>query len=232
MEVLNVFIGFDPRQAVSYNVLQSSIIKKSSKPVAIHPLVIEQLPITRQGLTPFTFTRFLVPYLCDYKGWGLFIDADMLVLDDIAKLFDFKDETKDVLVSKHSKKFEWASVMLFNNERCKILTPEYVQNGNDLHRISWAKDENIGAFPSTWNHLVGYDTPKNDISLVHYTQGVPAFEETRDCEHAGLWRAEHKAMNSTIPWIDLMGRSVHAAELNGRLVPKYKVEPPNAVKSA
>lgn len=228
MEVLNVFIGFDPRQAISYNVLQSSIIKRSSKPVAINPLVIEQLPITRQGLTPFTYTRFLVPYISGYKGWSLFLDADILLVDDIAKLFEYKDESKDIIVSKHSKRFEWASVMLFNNERCKILTPEYIEQATDLHRIGWTSDENIGSFPGTWNHLVGYDVPNNDVSLIHYTQGVPAFEETQDCEHAAIWRREHQEMNSTIPWVDLMGRSVHAAALNGKLVPKYKVEPPRA----
>lgn len=230
MEVLNIFIGFDPRQAISFNVLQSSIAKRSSKPVAIHPLVIEQLPITRQGLTPFTYTRFLVPYICDFKGWSLFLDADILLLDDIAKLFEYKDDSKDVIVCKNAKRFEWASVMLFNNERCKILTPDFVERSSDLHRIGWAKDEDIGEFPSNWNHLVGYDLPNNDASLIHYTQGVPAFPETQDCEHAEAWRREHQAMNSTIPWVDLMGRSVHSAVVDGKLVPKYKVEPPHAAQ--
>ena len=39
----------------------------------------------------FSFSRFLVPYLCGYDGWGLFLDADMILTDDIAKLFALKD---------------------------------------------------------------------------------------------------------------------------------------------
>ena len=36
--------------------------------------------------TEFTYTRFLVPYLCGYQGKAIFIDCDMLCLGDIAEL--------------------------------------------------------------------------------------------------------------------------------------------------
>ena len=60
-----VFIGYDPRQPVAYNVLQHSIVIRTEYPVSITPLVLETLPITRKGLTPFTWSRFLVPFLCN-----------------------------------------------------------------------------------------------------------------------------------------------------------------------
>ena len=75
--MLRVFIGYDDRQPVAYNVLQFSIATRSSRPVTITPLIINQLPIKRTGLTPFTFSRFLVPWLCDYQGTALFLDIDM-----------------------------------------------------------------------------------------------------------------------------------------------------------
>lgn len=219
--MLRVFIGFDQRQPVSYNVLQQSIFMRSSKPVAITPLVIEQLPIKRVGLTPFTFTRFLVPYLCDYKGWALFLDIDMLLKDDISKLFDMADEKYAVMVSKNEKKFEWASAMLFNCEKCKVLTPAYVETAAGLHVLDWAKQDQIGAFPAEWNHLVGYDKPREDAKLVHYTQGVPCFPETITSEYSQEWHDEHKRTNSSMPWVELMGKSVHAAVKDGKLVPKF-----------
>lgn len=58
---LRIFIGYDHRQAVAYNVLQFSLYRRSSRPLAISPLVLPTLPMKRQGLTPFTFSRFLVP---------------------------------------------------------------------------------------------------------------------------------------------------------------------------
>lgn len=225
--MLRVFIGYDHRQPVSYNVLQHSIISQSSKPVAVTPLVLRQLPLRRTGLTPFTFSRFLVPYLCEYRGWALFLDLDMVVKDDIAKLFDFANNNFAVMVSKNKLKFEWASVMLFNCDKCRILDPQFVEYANNLHQISWVSDELIGELPGHWNHLVGYDKPKNDVSLVHYTQGVPAFDITSDSEHAELWLEHHKKMNSVTSWEELMGPSVHAATLaDGTRVPRYRVEPP------
>ena len=143
--MLRVFVGYDPRQAVSYTALASSIVNRTSVPVAITPLVIGQLPIARTGLTPFTYSRFLVPWLCGYVGWALFLDVDMLALGDIADLFRMADDRFTVMVAKNEMKFEWASAMLFNNARCRVLTPRYVETAERLHAIAWAKDGEIGA---------------------------------------------------------------------------------------
>jgi len=221
-EPLKIFIGYDHRQPISYAVLQHSIFTRSTTPVAITPLVLSQLPLERQGLTPFTFSRFLVPYLCGYKGWALFLDLDMIVLDDITNLFDMVDDKYAVMVAKNEKRFEWASVMLFNCEKCQILTPEYVAEAQGLHGINWVDEGLIGNLPPDWNHLIGYDKPRADAKLAHYTQGVPCFPETSDSEYAKEWALEHQNMNSARPWVELMGNSVHATTIDGKRVPKYK----------
>ena len=144
--MLRIFIGFDTHQPVAYNVLQNSIVANCSQPVAITPLVLRTLPITRRSLTQFTFTRFLVPYLCNYEGWALFLDADIVLRGDIAELFSFADDRYTVMVSKNTHKFEWASVMLFNCAKNKILTPEYVEdlNTQGLHGINWCDPSEVG----------------------------------------------------------------------------------------
>lgn len=222
--MLKIFIGFDPRQPVSYNVLQQSILSRASKPISITPLIIETLPINRVGLTPFTFTRFLVPYLCNYEGWALFLDIDMLLLDDISKIFDLADDKYAVMVSKNEHRFEWASAMLFNCAKCTILTPEYISTADKLHQIAWADESEIGDLPREWNHLVGYDTERQDAKLVHYTQGVPCFPETNDSEYAKHWEEERRFMNCSMPWEHLMGPSIHATTINGKRLPKYKLK--------
>jgi hypothetical protein len=225
MQPLRVFIGYDERQPVSYSVLQHSINSSSSRPVVISPLILKQLPITRQGLTPFTFSRFLVPYLCEYKGWALFLDIDMIVDHDIAELFALADDRYKVMVSKNPKRFEWASAMLFNCAKCEILSPEYVSKADKLHAIGWAAEHEIGDLPPEWNHLVGYDRPRSDAKLIHFTQGIPAYDETKDSEYAARWHYYHRQLNYTQPWAELMGQSVHAAELpNGVKVPKFAFE--------
>ena len=219
-----IFIGYDHRQPISYNVLQSSIIRRTTEPVSISPLILNTLPITRQGLTPFTFSRFMVPYLCNYEGWALFLDIDMLVLSDISELFKCADDKYSVMVSKNEHKFEWASAILFNCSKCKELTPDYVQTAKGLHSISWLKDEQIGDLPREWNHLVGYDKKRPDAKLAHYTQGIPAFPETETSEYANEWMEEAKFCQSSMSWVYLMGNSVHATlNKDGNLVPKFTV---------
>jgi hypothetical protein len=228
---LRIFIGFDERQPVSYNVLQHSIVARASRPVAITPLVLSTLPITRRGLTPFTFSRFLVPWLCGYRGWALFLDLDMLVLGDIAELFGYAQKGKAVIVCKEQQRFEWASAMLFDcgHPANAVLTPEFVQDEARCkapHSINWFSDESlIGSFPAEWNHCVGYNAPRPGAKLAHYTQGIPAFPEIRGCEYSDEWWSEFRHCGATQPWLTLMGRSVHVVKMpDGRIVPKLSEE--------
>jgi lipopolysaccharide biosynthesis glycosyltransferase len=219
-EMIKVCIGYDAREAVAFSVLAHSIHTRASAPVSITPLMLSQLRgvLTRERhplqSTDFSFSRFLTPYLASYSGWSVFMDCDMLMLDDIAKLWALRDERYAVMVVKHDhvpketvkflgepqskyEKKNWSSVMLFNNARCAALTPEYVNtaSGLDLHQFKWLEsDALIGALPSGWNHLVGYDLPRPDAMLVHYTLGGPYFADYRDCEHAEHWRREYSAM--------------------------------------
>ena len=214
MSPLRVFIGMDERQPIALSVAQHSIAMNCSKPVAITPLVYRQLPLKRTGLTTFTYTRYLVPWLCNYEGHALFIDADMLCLGDIAELPWDAAESVHVVphtsVQKHGQTvsvvFERPSVMLFNCAECKRLTPEYIETGKP-QSFDWA--DAIGHLPAEWNHLVGYDAPK-PAKLVHFTQGIPCFPETQNDEYAAEWVQAMQALSSTVPWAEIMGNSVHA----------------------
>lgn len=218
--LIRIFIGFDPRETVAYHVLAHSIQARASAPLAVIPLSLALLGqvLTRERhplqSTDFSFSRFLVPYLSGYAGWSLFMDCDMLMRDDVARLWQLRDARYAVQVVKHdhrpreSIKFlgevqtayakkNWSSVMLFNNARCRALTPAYVNSasGLDLHQFRWLPSENaIGELPHRWNHLVGYDDPAADISLAHFTIGGPYFAQFAHGPLADAWRAERDAM--------------------------------------
>jgi hypothetical protein len=206
----NIFIGVDVRQPIAYTALQSSIIARASEPVAITPLLIDSLPVKRRGLTDFTFTRYLPPYLMNYEGTALFLDADMIVLDDICKLFELADDNYAVQVVKAKQRFEWPSLMLFNCAKCKELTPEYIET-EQPQALRWGE---VGELPKEWNHCVGYDEPNENAKLIHYTMGIPAFKEVQHLERVNEWRDEIIAANSTVSYQELMGKSVHAEKLN------------------
>lgn len=217
--MLQVFIGYDPDEAVAYHVLSHSILRRSSIPVSIAPLMQSQLKgvYTRQRgpteSTEFSLTRFLVPQLSGFSGWSLFMDCDMLCRADIAELAAYAERAPDkaVLVCKHdytphpSRKFlnrvqtvyprkNWSSLMLFNNALCTKLTSGYVNSapGLDLQRFVWVDDAKIGELPLEWNWLVGEYSHNPQAKIAHFTIGGPYFDEYRDCDFADEWRAESK----------------------------------------
>jgi hypothetical protein len=219
--MLNVYIGYDPNESVAFYTLAHSILRRASIPVAIAPLMRSQLRgiYTRDRgpteSTEFSLTRFLVPYLSGYTGWSVFMDCDMLCLADIAELAAQIDRQPDkaVLVCKHDyvprteRKFlgqvqtkyprkNWSSLMVFNNARCRALTPAYVNSaaGLELHRFGWIDDASIGEIPLEWNWLVGEYAPSASAKIVHYTLGGPYFDDYRECDYAAEWLAEFESM--------------------------------------
>jgi len=219
--MLNVFIGYDPKESVAFYTLAHSILRRASVPVGIVPLMRSQLGglYTRERgpteSTEFSLTRFLVPALSQYRGWSVFLDCDMLCRVDIAGLAAESEHQADraVLVCKHDyvprteRKFlgqvqtkyprkNWSSLMLFNNERCRALSVDYVNSagGLDLHRFAWTEDGAIGDLPLEWNWLVGEYEHNPQAKIVHYTLGGPYFDDYRDCDYAAEWFEEFRAM--------------------------------------
>ena len=217
---IRLFIGFDARETVAYHVLVQSIIERATLPLSITPLVVEHLRgiLTRAPdplqSSAFAFSRFLTPFLSAYTGWSMFMDCDMLVQDDLAALWRLRDERYAVQVVKHDhrprethkflghrqtryEKKNWSSVMLFNNDRCRALSPAYVNSasGLELHQFKWlAGDHLIGELPRRWNFLVGYDEASEAPAVLHYTTGGPYFPEYRECDYAERWFSTRDAL--------------------------------------
>ena len=218
MRAVQVFLGYDERQSVAFQVAAHSVWEHASVPVSVTRLHIKTLPITRKGLTDFTYSRFLCPWLCDYQGVSIFMDADVLCLGDVAELLAFPLAYPDVPVFcvQHSMKYEWASVMVFNNALCTNLTPEYV-NDKDHHLLKFDWCEQVGALPKAWNVLVGYDQHTEGAKLLHYTQGIPIWPETKGCDRAADWHQAFRHANSSVTFEALMGNSVHVPSIKRRL---------------
>jgi len=218
-EKIPVYIGYDPVEAGAFWTCASSLLDTSSVPVEIIPLKRSQLPLTRprhpKQSNEFAFTRWLVPYLQNYQGYGIFVDCDFVFLDDIANLWYLRDKQYAVQVCKHNpdvfkagtkflgteqtvyEKKCWSSLMLFNceHEACERLTPGYIDraNGLDLHQFKWCNEEHIGPLPLEWNWLVGLYRHIDDAKAVHYTEGGPYFADYADSQYAEeFWTAFNK----------------------------------------
>jgi hypothetical protein len=213
--MISIFIGYDPREAVAYHVCTNSIIRQSSQPVSITPLALNVLKDYKEthtdGSNHFIYSRFLVPHLMNYQGWAIFMDGDMLLRDDINKLWELRDESKAVQVVKHEYKTRltekylgaknedyprknWSSVILWNcsHPANAVVTPEFVQSatGAQVHRFTWLDDSLIGELPIVWNWLPDEFGANPDAKLLHYTLGTPSFHEFATTPMGDEWHKE------------------------------------------
>ena len=217
---LDIFIGYDPKEAIAFHTCVNSIIRHSSKPVTIHPLALTNISgyteTHEDGSNDFIYSRFLVPWLMSWKGKAVYIDGDMVVTEDITKLFDLAEPYKAVQVVKHDyktsqpKKYlgqknedyprkNWSSVILWNCAHFahRTLTPEFVQSarGSYLHRFSWLDDTLIGDLPAEWNWLADEYGRNREAKLIHWTLGLPGFIEYSTTPMAETWHYEKDLTN-------------------------------------
>ena len=214
-DVARVFVGFDSKEVVAYHVLCQSILEKSTMPVEFCPIFLDNVAhiFTRERnalqSTEFSFSRFLVPYLSGFEGWSLFMDCDMLMRSDIAKLWALRDDNFAAMCVKHDytpkvetkflgqtqtkyEKKNWSSVILFNNAKCTALSKDYVNEatGLQLHQFKWLEnDDLIGELPVTWNYLVNEYEKRDDADNVHFTDGGPYFTDYADDDYSDEWFA-------------------------------------------
>ena len=218
-EFVNVVVGYDEREAVAYHTCIESIISNSSTHINITPLCLKHFKKYREnhtdGSNEFIYSRFLVPYLFKFKGWVIYIDGDMVCLDDIKKLWDLRDNKFAMQVVKHEYKTKmtekyfgnknenyprknWSSVILWNCNHVdnNCLIPEFVnkKSGAYLHRFQWLSDAQIGELDKVWNWLaIEYEDNQN-ANIVHYTLGTPCFDEFRDTSMAKYWKKYFKQL--------------------------------------
>jgi len=218
--MIPIFIGYDPKEAIAYHTCVNSIIRHSSEPVSITPLALNLLKGYSEnhldGSNAFTYTRFLVPHLANNQGWAIYIDGDMILKEDISRLWNLRDDCKAAMVVKHDYKTKsstkylgsknldyprknWSSVILWNCSHPKnlTLTQTYIKNtsGEYIHRFCWLDDSDIGSLPIEWNWLADEYGTNPDAKLIHYTLGTPCFNEYATGTMSSDWHKERILTN-------------------------------------
>ena len=217
---VKIYIGFDQREAVAYHTFVQSLIENASIPLDITPLAVRNLKGYEEKhedkSNDFVYSRFLTPFLNDFKGWAIFADGDMICQADIKELLDLRDDSKALQVVKHDYKTKayqkylgninqdyprknWSSVILWNcaHPKHKILTPDFIANqpGKYLHRFSCLVDSEIGELPKEWNWLATEYPNNEQANIIHYTLGTPCFKDYRNTEMSDIWLKKHNRLN-------------------------------------
>lgn len=237
VEPLNIYIGYDSREAIASDVCAFSILRHTKHPIKFNylkhrdlrksgyfkrPWIIEgssgefrDLLDDKPFSTEFSHTRFLIPELQQFKGWALFLDADMIFLNDVANLFKCIEPKYAVMCVKHDHNIKqetskmdgrvqqkyfrknWSSFVLWNcgHVANSKLTREKVSYmpGRDLHAFSWLENDEIGSLQSTYNYISGVSPkmPNNSLpDVIHYTEGGPWLDVCKSVPFADLWDKE------------------------------------------
>lgn len=220
--IFPVFVGYDSREKDAFKVTVNSLIRHTSRKLYVAPLGQEYLrkkgiywrPSGEPASTEFSFTRFLVPWLCNFTGHAMFVDGDFLFTRGIDELIESIDQTKAVSCVHHDyrptdlvkmdgqkqvlyPRKNWSSLMVFNCGHFSIRKYLDLTNVNQkpaswLHQMQWVADHEIGSIDESWNWLEGWSkTPEDGVpAAIHFTRGGPWFDDWQNVEYADLWREE------------------------------------------
>lgn len=179
---VRVFVAATPAEWLPMRVLEFSIRERSSLPVELSAIYSHQRPIPQpkgagnRARTPFSFQRFLIPELCQFKGRAIYMDADMQVFEDIEGLWNqpFGDNHLLTVASGTQGRRSQFSVMVLDCKQLNWKIEDIVADLDSgaleyrtlMFEMSVAKK--IGySVPVYWNSLEQYSA--GQTSLLHYT---------------------------------------------------------------
>lgn len=228
-DIIRVFIGHDHREPDATKVCEESIRRHTEAPVLIEHLDLQALrrsamyrrwsyqnsdSVQVDGLddrpfsSEFSFSRFLIPALCQWRGKAIFCDSDFMFREDISHLWDEFNPGYAVQVAKQNyasdspvkkrlnvpqenyERKNWSSLILWNCEHpANTRLTTYSVNSQPgwwLHGFRWLDDNDIGSVLSQWNWIEG-TTQGTDPLAVHFTMGTPDIPEYSDSMFAEEW---------------------------------------------
>lgn len=215
MSRVELFCGFDEREAIGFAVFAHSVRAHASKPVAITAIGDMGMP---HGSNAFTVSRFAVAEIMGHRGHGIFCDAsDMLMQADVAELDALFDDRYAVQVVKHPSyktrnkvkyvgtsmecpntnydRKNWASVMLINAEHPAWQRYESAPSSIlQALQLRFLADDEIGELPNEWNRIVDEGHDVEGAKVLHWTSGCPGFKHYANAPGAEHWHRERKAM--------------------------------------
>ncbi len=182
-EPIKIFVACQRSHDLVVKVLEWSVQRTTTYPFKIYSMYKQEIPFempkddkNKPG-TPFSFQRFMIPEMCNFKGRAIYMDCDQILITDIARLFHRPMNGFDLMHcetgKRGTKKFaQRSSVMLIDCEKTKWKISDLVNDMNE-GKITYQQlmidmaTENKGVIPYTWNSLDKYEPGKTD--LIHYT---------------------------------------------------------------
>ncbi len=218
MEPVRVFVGADRSQALAVRVLEYSIRRHTTLPIQVVPMVDLSVrtpkDIRNSQRTGFSFSRFCIPELAGYAGKAVYMDADMLVFQDIRSLWEIPFDGAKVVIQQEVKHQDLTTAKYgapsLRRKQCAVMLLDCgrldwqidrIIDGLDrdeynyemlMYDLCLLRDDEIKyGVPFEWNSLEYYDS---DTCLLHYTD--VATQPWTSCRNTNgaLWFNEVRLM--------------------------------------
>ena len=189
--MIRIFVGCASGDDLeSQAVLEYSLRSRASRPVEIVWMQQSRDPAspyfvgkpdgwnTKAWSTPFSGFRWAIPEICGFEGEAIYMDSDMIVLDDIAKLWDQKFEPGKLLLAKGGDADAWRfCVAKWNCAEAKNHLPPMsefrpIRKGHADLKRKFAGSTLVQRFKGNWNCVDGEDYASlddPDIKILHYS---------------------------------------------------------------
>ncbi len=190
-ETIKVFVGCDPNNCdlEQMMVLDYSIHKNTDTPVEIVWMQLSRDPDsfwysnpetgegwnTSKWATPFSGFRWAIPEYCDYSGRAIYMDADVVILSDLAELWDHSIDGKAVVAAKTEADMTRLCTCIWdcNKAQGSILPIEQLRADADSHQnmMDFIRDnpKMVEPYQNSYNCVDGEELAIEDIQILHYS---------------------------------------------------------------
>jgi len=203
MKNLSVGVGCEPQQELAFQLLKFSIEKffdsneYNLNISAIYDLEIDisiEESTFKNQKTPFSFQRFIFANWFleknDDQDVGIYLDSDMLVLDNLEKLIDaFKSLNQDIGIcdtKQYWQRKHQQAVMVFNSKGANEISQKFqTYLSNDINYEKLMTKPNYNKFlPYFWN---SQEEVMEDTKLIHFTDMDFQPWLRKDNVNSGIW---------------------------------------------
>ncbi|MGP9713557.1 glycosyltransferase [Psychrobacter sp. AOP22-C1-22] len=190
-EVIKVFVGCDPNNCdlEQMMVLDYSIHKHTSLPVEIVWMQLSRNPDsywysnpetgegwnTVKWATPFSGFRWAIPEYCGYQGRAIYMDTDMIVLDDLASLWQHPIEGQAIVAAKSHSDMTRLCTCLWDCQKAKTVIPNIEKLRKDasshrkLMKVIKKNPQLIEPYQDSYNCVDGENLAIEDMKILHYS---------------------------------------------------------------